>query len=42
MKKRYVETIKKAKVSVAVAEVPGCSTKGKVQKSDLFRRVWRC
>ena len=37
LKKRYMETIKKAGVRVAVAEVPGCSVKSKVQKSDPFR-----
>ena len=32
-----METLKKAGVRVAVAEIPGCSAKSKVRKSDPFR-----
>ena len=37
LKKRYQKTIEKAKVKVAVVEVPGTSVKRKVQRSDPFR-----
>ena len=37
LKKRYMETINKAGVRVAVAELTGCRANSKVQKSDLFR-----
>ena len=35
LKKRYMETIKKAGVRVAVAEVPGCSAKSKVHGRNV-------
>ena len=37
LKKRYKETIERAKVKVAVAEVPGKSIKSRLQKSDPLR-----
>ena len=37
LKKRYLDTIRKAEVRIAVAEVPGSTAKSKVQRSDPFR-----
>ena len=37
LRKRYKETIERAKVKVAVAEVPGKSIKSRLQKSDPLR-----
>ena len=36
LKKRCLKTIQRAKVKVAVIEVPGTSVKRKVQRSDPF------
>ena len=37
LKKRYLDTIQKAEVEIAVAEVPGSTAKSRVQRSDPFR-----
>ena len=37
LRRRFLQTIKRAKVKVAVAEVPGRSVKRRLQRSDPFR-----
>ena len=37
LRRRFLQTIKKAKVKVAVAELPGRNVKRRLQRSDPFR-----
>ena len=37
LKKRYLDTIQKAEVRIAVAAVPGSTAKSKIQKSNPFQ-----